>query len=195
MRKNNGKKGKTVTAGDITATVEYRTVKNINLYIKPPLGEVFITAPICVPESAILAFLEQKQEWIVRHQKKMKARAGNADIPAEPNEEAVERMQEKIREYVKKWEPLMGVHATRWTIREMKTRWGSCTPDTGRIRLNRRLAAYPNECLEYVMVHELCHLLEPSHNQRFHGLMSGFLPDWKERKKKLNQTAETEGAL
>ena len=62
----------------------------------------------------------------------------------------------------------------------MKTRWGSCTVETGKIRLNARLARKPETCVEYVLVHELCHLLEPSHNARFHRLMDGFLPDWQE---------------
>ena len=69
----------------------------------------------------------------------------------------------------------------------MKTRWGSCTVETGKIRLNARLARKPETCVEYVLVHELCHLLEPSHNARFHRLMDGFLPDWQERKLLLNQ--------
>ncbi|MFR6467952.1 MAG: SprT-like domain-containing protein [Lachnospiraceae bacterium] len=69
----------------------------------------------------------------------------------------------------------------------MKTRWGSCTVQTGKIRLNFSLARKPEACLEYVLVHELCHLLEPSHNARFHGLMDKFLPDWRERKLLLNQ--------
>ena len=81
----------------------------------------------------------------------------------------------------------MGVNATNWTFRYMKTRWGSCTVNTGRIRINTRLAFYPDECLEYIVVHELCHLIEPSHNKRFHAYMTKFLPDWKIRKKKLCQ--------
>ena len=74
------------------------------------------------------------------------------------------------------------------TIRDMKTIWGSCSTKTGRIRINLQLAVYPDECIEYVVVHELCHLLEPSHNARFKQFMKKFLPDWKERKKLLNQT-------
>lgn len=75
-----------------------------------------------------------------------------------------------------RFEAQMGVHASRWQIRSMKTRWGSCTPRTGAIRINARLAAYPLECLEFVVAHELCHLLEPSHNARFHALLDRFCP-------------------
>lgn len=77
---------------------------------------------------------------------------------------------------VERMEARIGVHAARWSVRVMKTRWGSCTPKTGAIRINARLAAYPSECLEFVMAHELVHLLEPSHNARFHALLDEFCP-------------------
>ena len=71
----------------------------------------------------------------------------------------------------------MGVTATRWSVRTMKTRWGSCTPKTGAIRINAQLAAYPPECLQMVVVHELVHLMEPSHNARFHALLDTYCPE------------------
>lgn len=74
-------------------------------------------------------------------------------------------------------ETRMGVHASSWHVRTMKTRWGSCTPRTRAIRINARLAAYPPACLEFVVAHELCHLMEPSHNQRFHTLLDIYCPD------------------
>lgn len=77
---------------------------------------------------------------------------------------------------VERMEARIGVHAARWSVRVMKTRWGSCTPKTGAIRINARLAAYPPECLEFVVAHELVHLLEPSHNARFHTLLDEFCP-------------------
>ena len=81
-----------------------------------------------------------------------------------------------LPDVVKRMEARIGVHATRWSVRVMKTRWGSCTPKTGAIRINARLAAYPPECLEFVVAHELVHLLEPSHNARFHALLDEFCP-------------------
>ena len=107
--------------------------------------------------------------------------------------EQMERITEMVEAYARKWEPVMGVHATHWTFRYMKTRWGSCTVNTGRIRINTRLAYYPDECLEYIVVHELCHLIEPSHNKRFHAYMTKYLPDWKERRKKLCEKGSGQG--
>ncbi len=74
-------------------------------------------------------------------------------------------------------EARMGVQASSWHVRTMKTRWGSCTPRTRAIRINARLAAYPPACLEFVVAHELCHLMEPSHNQRFHALLDIYCPN------------------
>ena len=76
----------------------------------------------------------------------------------------------------------MGVHVGKLAYRNMTSRWGSCQTKTGRICINVRLAAYPPQCLEYVVVHELCHLLEPGHGPRFWALVDGFLPTWREAK-------------
>lgn len=81
-----------------------------------------------------------------------------------------------LPDVVERMEARIGFHAARWSVRVMKTRWGSCTPKTGAIRINARLAAYPPECLEFVVAHELVHLLEPSHNARFHALLDEFCP-------------------
>jgi predicted metal-dependent hydrolase len=69
----------------------------------------------------------------------------------------------------------------------MRTRWGSCNPNAGTIRLNAELAKKPRECLEYIVVHELAHMLEPTHNARFAALMDGFLPGWPHRRELLNR--------
>lgn len=92
-----------------------------------------------------------------------------------------------LPDVVERMEARIGVHATRWSVRVMKTRWGSCTPKTGAIRINARLAAYPPECLEFVVTHELVHLLEPSHNARFHTLLDEFCPDNRGIARRLKQ--------
>ena len=74
------------------------------------------------------------------------------------------------------YETKMGVSVSRLSVRSMRTRWGSCTPKTGAIRLALELAAYPPECLDMVVAHELTHLLEPSHNARFHALLDTYCP-------------------
>ena len=82
-----------------------------------------------------------------------------------------------LRDMVHAYEIAMGVAVSRVSVRSMKTRWGSCTPKTGVIRIARELAAYPVECLDMVVAHELVHLLEPSHNRRFHALLDTYCPN------------------
>jgi hypothetical protein len=97
-----------------------------------------------------------------------------------------EQMQSRLPDLFKKWESIIGVHANTYTIKTMKTRWGSCHPTQRRISLNLRLIEKPLICLEYVIVHELVHLLEASHNKRFYALMSQFMPEWKRVKMQLD---------
>ena len=172
----------------IPAVIDRRPIKNINIYIKPPDGKVLITAPKRARERDIMDFLSSKSDWIVRNHWKMVNHASSRQT-AEKEISKQERdiLYQKILAFASKWEPVMGVKAKDFTIRDMKTLWGSCSTKTGRIRMNLQLIRYPDPCIEYVVVHELCHLLEPSHNQRFKDLMKTFLPDWEERKKRLNQ--------
>ncbi|MFR1843992.1 M48 family metallopeptidase [[Clostridium] scindens] len=186
---------KIIYVNNIPITIEYRKVKNINLYITPPDAHVLITAPRQAAESRIREFAEGRAQWIEKSRKRMlDSREKMADeLSGAITKEQMERLTEMVEAYARKWEPVMGVHATHWTFRYMKTRWGSCTVNTGRIRINTRLAYYPDECLEYIVVHELCHLIEPSHNKRFHAYMTKYLPDWKERRKKLCEKGSGQG--
>ncbi len=86
-----------------------------------------------------------------------------------------------------KWAPHIGVAVPSLTVRKMKTRWGSCTPATLHVLINLELAKKPPECLEYIVVHELTHLLEPTHNRRFMALMTQFMPKWQFYRDELNR--------
>jgi len=88
---------------------------------------------------------------------------------------------------IAKWEPLLGVRVGDFSVRKMKTKWGSCSPGPGTIRLNTELAKKPPECLEYILVHEMVHLLEPTHNSRFVALMDQFMPRWEFYRENLNR--------
>lgn len=88
---------------------------------------------------------------------------------------------------VEQWAVILDVHPKTIAYRNMKSRWGSCQPETGRICFNIRLALYPPECLEYVVVHELCHFLEPNHGPGFHALMDRVMPDWPRARRSSNE--------
>lgn len=86
-----------------------------------------------------------------------------------------------------KWQAKIGVEVARVFVQKMKTKWGSCNPDSRNIRLNSELAKKPRECLEYILVHELSHLVEPTHNARFTQLLDRLLPGWRESRGALNR--------
>ncbi len=97
-----------------------------------------------------------------------------------------QQLQDAIPPLIAGWEPRMGVKVADFSIRKMKTKWGSCTPARRTIRFNLELAKRPPDCLEYVVIHEMVHLLEASHNQRFIGFMDQFMPQWKSHRETLN---------
>ena len=95
-------------------------------------------------------------------------------------------LKQAVPALLAKWEPIIGVHAERFHVQQMKTKWGGCNPDARSIRINTELAKKPPECLEYIIVHELVHLREPIHDDRFMALMDRLLPQWRDRRDQLN---------
>ena len=87
-----------------------------------------------------------------------------------------------------KWQPILGVEANAWGIKKMKTKWGTCNIAARRIWLNLELAKKPIQCLEYILVHELLHLIERHHNDRFRSLMDQYLPQWQAHRDELNRS-------
>lgn len=98
-----------------------------------------------------------------------------------------QQLKEKVSTLIPQWEKKMDISTTQFAIRKMKTKWGSCSPLSRSIRINLELAKKPLECLEYIVVHELVHLLEPSHNNRFVSLMDKYMPRWRFHKEELNR--------
>lgn len=95
---------------------------------------------------------------------------------------------------IAKWEKRMNVQVNEFRIKKMRTRWGTCNREAKRIWLNLDLAKKPSECLEYIVVHEMTHLLERTHNDRFVSLMTGFMPKWRFYKDELNRLPVSHGA-
>ena len=98
-----------------------------------------------------------------------------------------EQLKALIPPLLEKWQPILGVQARAWGIKKMKTKWGSCNPTTKRLWFNLELVKKPVMCLEYLVVHELMHLLERNHTERFTALMDGFLPNWSVCRATLNR--------
>ena len=98
-----------------------------------------------------------------------------------------EQLKAALPALVAKWQPLLGVQVERCFVQRMKTRWGSCNPRARTIRLNTELAKKPGECLDYIVLHEMVHLLEPTHSAHFVELMDQFMPKWQHYREILNR--------
>lgn len=114
-----------------------------------------------------------------------------ADSTADERRAALDRwyraeLKKRIPSLISKWEPIIGGDVTNWTVRRMKTKWGSCNRESAHIWFNSELAKKNPRCLEYIVVHEMTHLLERNHNDHFTELMDRFLPDWRSRRDELN---------
>lgn len=99
-----------------------------------------------------------------------------------------EQLRALIPPMLEKWQSILGVEVAAWGIKKMKTKWGSCNAAARRIWFNLELAKKPVQCLEYVVVHELTHLLERHHNENFVALMDARMPQWRQSRELLNQT-------
>ena len=169
---------------------ERKRVRRLNLRVLAD-GSARLSIPERCPLAEAQRFLDEHEAWLRTHIRQKAERdeePGNGLVPlwgtlvplpagTAPDELYRSELAARLPEVVARMEAALGVHATGWQLRVMSTRWGSCTPKTGRIRVNVRLAAYPPTCLDYVVAHELTHLLEPSHNERFHALLARAYPD------------------
>ena len=176
--------------GGVPVEVERKRVRRLNLRVRAD-GSAHLSVPARCSLAEAQRFLDAHEAWLREHVRHREARP---DVPDDgfsplwgalvplpdgpaPGELYRAELSARLPEVVDRMEAALGTHATGWQLRAMSTRWGSCTPKTGCIRINVRLAAYPPTCLDYVVAHELTHLLEPSHNERFHDLLASAYPD------------------
>lgn len=179
---------------NIKYILERKQVKNINLRVRPD-GSVRVSASPRADASQIDDFVLSKAEFILKAMKRFevmadaerqfqveltKQKAGSESLLENP---AV--FTEILDEVYPAFIPY-GVKKPAVRIRTMKSCWGSCLVNKGIITLNRKLLMKPRECIEYVVVHELCHFIHPNHSKQFYSFMEQFMPDWKERKARLN---------
>ena len=210
-----------------------KDIKNMHLYVKPPNGNVVVSAPLTMSDEAIERFVRTKASWIKKqvakfdNQPRQSEReyvsgetlfvwgkrhylqteygnknslvlSGDRAVLTVRKESTAEHRENFVREWYRellkaeiarllpKWEKATGLKATGWQTKYMTTRWGTCNTKTGKIWLNLQLAKKTPECLEYVILHELVHLVEKTHNERFVSLMDKYMPMWREVKTTLN---------
>lgn len=167
--------------------VIYSKRKSVAIQIKPD-GIVILRAPYGVPKSELNRILDEKRGWIEAHlQKVREQQAEQSNMPkfsAEEINALADKALKYIPERVRYYAPIVGVHYTRITIRNQKTRWGSCSSKGG-LNFNCLLMLTPPEVIDYVVVHELCHRKEMNHSKAFWAEVEKVLPDYKSAKKWL----------
>ena len=168
---------------EITVTVVKKQMKNMYLRIRKEDGSVLISAPAQMEDARIYAFAKERIDWIRKYKSKYEAIRENSGTREALSKAERERQKRELKAQTEKlgakWEPVMGVQVSGITIRQMKTRWGSCNVRTHHININLALLQKPPFCLEYVVVHEMTHILEASHSPAFWAYMTQFYPDWK----------------
>lgn len=174
-----------MTASLPAYTVTRKRMKSVRLTVSRPDGVVRVSAPFRVPDAVIEQFVASKAPWIAQQQDRL----ARMPAPVQAGPEA-ERLRAQMREMVPPllayWAQRMGHEVPTFGIRRMTSRWGTCNVAKRHITLNLELARHSEELLEYVIVHELAHLSEPSHNRRFYAVMDRHLPDWKVKRRLLN---------
>ena len=143
-----------------------------------------LSAPAGTPPEACRRFLDESEEWIAGSLAREKAReeaSGGDGL----SRELIIDFAEKSRARFEMWERRMELQARRVTFKYMTSRWGSCNVRTGDISINVRLALFPGECADYIIVHELAHLVHHDHSPAFWALVAQYIPDWKSLRAQL----------
>ena len=190
----------TVQIAGMTVTIMRKPIKNMYLRIKPPNAQIVISTPSRMSQAAIARFVAERKSWIEQAQRAMlQARDQQIHEGNNPNDphsftwndaarkRAVQTINAQLPVLLAKWSPIVGREPTHVTLRVMTSRWGSCTPKTGRIRLNLQLGLMDPRFLEYVLVHEMTHLWENGHGEDFQRRMSAYLPQWRQLRRELNR--------
>ncbi len=151
-------------------------------------GDVHVSAPIGLPRATVEQFIEQNRNWIEKARQRTAERLTSRDAfydqlpldtPQQRND-AKHRLDELLLPMVRRYAMQMGINVPAVYYSTMTSRWGVCYPKRGRVGFSVYLLLLPEWCAEHVVVHELCHFLEPSHSARFHALMDHYFPRWRE---------------
>ena len=196
-----------LATANIELHISKKRVKNINFRLKPNL--LTVSVPKSINATQMAQFIDKRVPWALAHHQQVldnynRKLQPQSELPrvAEPlllwgnqqdftlnhNEQTDFYRQQLLLvmpELFEKWQPVVGVKATETRIKKMHTRWGSCNTRAARIWLSVYLPAYPIECTEYVIVHELCHLLHANHSRAFWQTVATAMPDYKQWHDKL----------
>ena len=185
----------------MTIQITYRRTSRLSMRIVKN-GDVHVSAPIGVPRAEVERFIEEHREWISEAQKRTYDRQSRRaafynQLPLRTRaqaDDALRRLKALVEPMVERHAKEMGVKPSVVYYKAMISRWGMCNVKDRSVCFSAYVLLLPEWCVEHVVVHELCHLLEPSHNARFHALMDKYFPRWREaRRETLAVQREEEG--
>lgn len=177
-----------------------KKIRNINLRIIEPNGEVKVSAPYSISMRRVEKFICDRKDWIMASQQKVIERSKNkskfqAQLFDQCNSEKdikekkkwlEQELLQQAQPYFEKWKKITGLTPEKIVIRWPKTLWGSCDKQNKKIMLNGQLVAMDKKYLDYVVLHELTHLKYSNHGENFKNFMTRYMPNWKELRRELN---------
>ncbi|MBQ7142485.1 MAG: DUF45 domain-containing protein [Bacteroidaceae bacterium] len=183
----------------MTIQVTYRRTGRLSMRIVKN-GDVHVSAPIGMPKVEVERFIEEHRDWISKARKstydrQVKRAEFYNQLPLQTlaqSDDALRRLKALIEPMVEQHSKEMGVKPKFVYYKSMISRWGVCNVKDKSICFSAYVLLLPEWCVEHVVVHELCHLLEPSHNARFHALMDKYFPRWKEARKETRKICRME---
>lgn len=174
------------SGGEIVYELEYKRVKNINLRVSRD-GSVKASCGVGVSPERVDSFVLSKADMILSAIERLKNSPQREKISYTKEQRA--ELLRIAGDILEKFYPIfaeLGVRLPQLKVRNMLSRWGSCQTRKGIVTLSLSLLGKPLCCVEYVMMHELCHLIHPNHSKDFHNMMTRLMPDWRARKRLLN---------
>lgn len=222
--------------GGLAVEVARKRIKHLHLYVRPPDGDVSVSAPLSATDENIRLFVEENMGWVMKKRRDVAEQprlperrwvsgetvfvwgeryfltvnrtmnrqyavrfSGNRmelDVPPLSSSRTREEfmagwyralLKPVAAQVAEKWAEVTGLEAKEIVIRKMTRCWGTCTPGKARVGLNLLLARRPKEAVEYVVLHELCHLKHKNHGAAFKALLTKYMPNWKDVRKRMNE--------
>ena len=173
---------------NIDVTIIYSTRKSISIEVKP--DGILVRAPKRMSRRAIYGFLEEKRSWIETHMEKMQKQKSQVEQLPSLNMDEIQKLADQARtvipEKVERYAALIGVTYGRITIRNQRSRWGSCS-SKGNLNFNCLLMLFPDDVIDYVVVHELCHRKHMNHSSAFYAEVERVFPEYRRCQKWLKE--------
>ena len=175
----------------------YRRTRRLSMRIVKN-GDVHVSAPIGISRSKVQEFIESHRDWIdkaikVTMDRQLQRKAFFCQLPLSTRiqkEESLSRLKAIVEPLVEKHSRIMGVTPSLIYYKGTISRWGQCNVKNRSICFSLYLLLLPEWCVEHIVVHELCHLLEPSHSARFHALMDKYFPRWREARRMTRHVSQ-----